>query len=61
VRRGRVWRFDRERRAAGQRLERWTQAAAGKQRRVNAAGDLPQVVQHGDQAVGEFSQLNSQL
>jgi hypothetical protein len=28
---------------------------------VNAAGDLPQVVQRGDQAVGDVSQLNSQL
>jgi hypothetical protein len=48
-------------RAAGKCLERRSQAACGQQRRVDAAGDLPQAVQCVGQSAGHRGQPLAQL
>ena len=43
--------YDRERRSAGQRLECRTLSAVGQYLRMDAAGDLEQILQHAGQSV----------
>ncbi|GAA3040486.1 hypothetical protein GCM10010464_00020 [Pseudonocardia yunnanensis] len=49
--------FDRDGAAAGEGLERGGQAAAGEDRRVDAAGELAQLVQSGGRLGGQVVEL----
>ena len=51
--------LDRDRRAAGERLERRAQPALGEDRRVDAAGDLAQLVQRAGRLGGQRVQLRA--
>ena len=53
--------FDRDHGSAGERHEGRRQAALGQDRRVDAPGQLPQLVQRGDQPVDGLVQLGVQV
>jgi len=52
---------DRDRRSAGQRLERRAQPAIGQNPRMDAAGDFEQILHHSGQSVHDAVQLLNQL